>query len=272
MRTVLVTGCGSGFGLLTALTLARRGDRVIATVRDPHAEGAQRLRRTAADEGLPLQVTRLDVTEPGVTEALEGTRAIDALVNNAGYILRGPVVTLSDDELRAQFETNVLGPVRLIRALAPHMTPGGVIVNVSSIAGSVGVPFEGAYSASKAALESLSAALRFELRPYGLRVVLVAPGNYSTSIRGRSRQAAAFTRDHRDHEAYERFWAAFDGSLAGRGDPQEVADAIAGAIDDPEAVYRRLVGTDAQFIYRLWHDNSQEDFERLVTDALGLGR
>ncbi|MFB4274840.1 SDR family NAD(P)-dependent oxidoreductase [Nonomuraea sp. MTCD27] len=268
MRTVLVTGCGSGFGLLTALTLARRGDRVLATVRDPRSEGAERLRRSAADEGLPLEVRRLDVTEPFAGAPVE----LDALVNNAGYILRGPVVTLSDEELRAQFEVNVLGPVRLIRALAPRMRPGGVIVNVSSIAGSVGVPFEGAYSAAKAALESLSAALRFELAPYGLHVVVIAPGNYGTSIRARARWAEAFTEDHRDRAAHDRFWSAFDRSLAGRGDPQEVADAVAAAVEAPEAAYHRLVGKDAEFLYDLHRRTSQEDFERLVGETLGLER
>lgn len=268
MRTVLVTGCASGFGLLTALTLARRGDRVLATVRDPGSEGAERLRRAAAGEGLPLEVRRLDVTQP--VPAVEDE--LDALVNNAGYILRGPVLTLSDEELRAQFETNVIGPVRLTRALAPRMKPGGVIVNVSSIAGTVGVPYEGAYSASKAALESLSAVLRFELAPYGLRVVVIAPGNFGTSIRARSRWAEAFTADHRDRGEHERFWAAFDRSLAGQGDPQDVADEIAAAVEAPGAAYHRLVGGDARFLYDLHREHSQEDFERLVTAALGLER
>ncbi|GAA5074513.1 NAD(P)-dependent dehydrogenase (short-subunit alcohol dehydrogenase family) [Thermocatellispora tengchongensis] len=274
MKSVLITGCASGFGRLTAMALARRGDRVCATVRDPGTPEAVSLAKIAADEGLDLEVRRLDVTDDdSVRTAVAAAGPIDALVNNAGYVLRGPVTALSDDELRAQFDTNVFGVVRVIRAVAPGMRErgAGTIVNVSSVAALAGAPYEGAYCATKHALDALSEALRFELGPYGVRVVLVAPGSFGTEILAKTRWAAAFGPDHPERPAHDAFWEAYASAHAGgRGDPQQVADAIVAAIDDPAAEFRRLVGADARFVHDLRRARTQEEFEREIGAALAL--
>ncbi|HEY2483200.1 MAG TPA: SDR family NAD(P)-dependent oxidoreductase, partial [Caulobacteraceae bacterium] len=167
---VVITGANSGFGLLTAATFARAGHTVHAGVRNP-AKGAAV--KALADEGLPVSPVALDVTDPGLiaaaVRAASEAAPIDVLVNNAGFEVSGPVEHLSDASLRRQFDTNVLGVARMVRAVAPAMRERGqgLIVNLSSVAGHIAAPFTGAYSASKHAVEALSEALWFELRPFG---------------------------------------------------------------------------------------------------------
>jgi NAD(P)-dependent dehydrogenase (short-subunit alcohol dehydrogenase family) len=149
MSTVLITGCSSGFGYLTALDLARRGDRVFATMR--HPAGAPTLADTAEHENLPLSVHQLNVRdtdsiEHTVTEISQLTDNIDVLINNAGLSVQGPIESLADDELHDQLDTNVGGLVRMVRAVAPLLRAqhAGTIINISSLAGLMGIPFEGA--------------------------------------------------------------------------------------------------------------------------------
>ena len=159
---LLITGANSGFGLLTAEKFARAGHTVHAGLRNASkGEALEALRA----EGLPVIPVSLDVTDAGSIAAAVAsagsTAPIDVLVNNAGFEVRGPVETLEDDLLKRQFDTNVLGVVRLIRAVVPAMRVrgAGTIINVSSVAGHISAPFSGAYSASKHAVEALSEAL-----------------------------------------------------------------------------------------------------------------
>ena len=181
----LVTGASSGIGRSTVLLLARSGYRVFATVRSDAGESSLR----AAVRALPVDVLRLDlVDEAGpsrvVEEVLRRAGRIDVLVNNAGYAKLGAVEDLPRDDLRHQFEVNVFGALQLCREAIPAMRAqrSGRIVNVSSHAGKVSVPRKGAYCASKFAHEALSDALRAELKPAGIRVVLVEPGPVATNF------------------------------------------------------------------------------------------
>jgi NAD(P)-dependent dehydrogenase (short-subunit alcohol dehydrogenase family) len=173
-ETALVTGCSSGTGRAIARRLRDSGCTVYATARSPEDLAA------LAAEG--LRAVALDVTDGAsaavaVRQILESAGAIDILVNNAGIGYAGAVATASMEQVAAQFTTNVFGPLRLTQLVAAAMTArgSGTIVNLSSVAGRFGLPGSGAYSASKHALEGLSDALRAELRPYGVRVVLVEP-------------------------------------------------------------------------------------------------
>ena len=270
MTNVLITGCSSGFGRLTALALARRGDRVFATVRRP--EAVRPLEEAAA--GLPLSVHLLDVTDAGsieraMAEIVEGG-GVDVLVNNAGYSLRGPVASLQDDEVARQFDTNVFGVIRMVRAVVPHLLlrGGGTIVNLSSVTGLIGVPFEGAYSASKHALEGLSETLRFELAAAGITVLLIEPGVFETGFAGNIVESGGFPEDHSDRPASQRFEALIrSAGGAGPGDPQEVVDAVLEAIDHPDGPFRRLVGQDAGPVIGLRRE-SFETFEAAVRAGL----
>src|SRR6185312_15795275 len=184
-KTILITGATAGIGRAAALALAKAGHVVIATGR--RHDALQSLQAEARAEGArgALHVIALDVTR---TESIDGAkrevdritqgRGLDALVNNAGYGLIGPLEAISDDDLRDQFATNVFGLVAVTRAFVPAMRARGEgrVINVGSMGGRVTFPFMGAYNATKYAVESLSDALRMELAPFGVRVALIEPG------------------------------------------------------------------------------------------------
>jgi NAD(P)-dependent dehydrogenase (short-subunit alcohol dehydrogenase family) len=170
---VLITGASSGIGAACAARLAADGHRVFGTTR-----GA-RPAAPAGVEWLTLDVRDDASVASGVARVIEAAGRIDVLVNNAGIGIAGAVEDTAPDDLVRQLDTNLLGPLRMLRAVAPHMRERrrGRIVQISSLAGRIGVPFQGAYSASKFALEGLSESLALELSPFGIDVVLVQPGD-----------------------------------------------------------------------------------------------
>jgi NAD(P)-dependent dehydrogenase (short-subunit alcohol dehydrogenase family) len=277
VASVLVTGCSSGFGKLTALLFARHGHTVFATMRDVAKAGP--LADVAAEEGIDVRVLALDVDDPGsvaaaVAEAEAAVGgALDVVVNNAGYELRGPVEGCSDEEVRAQFETNVIGPLRVMRAVLPAMRArrSGVIVNVSSIAGLVARPFGGAYSASKHALEALSEALHHEVRDDGVRIALVEPGQFETPLLANAVRAADFDEASPYWERAERFEQAIGRLLPdGRPAPAEVvAEVIVAVASDASAGLRHLVGADAELIMSVRNAGPFEQYEETMRAALG---
>jgi len=174
-RTVLITGCSSGIGKQLAETLHQRGYKVIATARKMEALAP------LAELGmmvLPLDVTRQETIDAAMASIAAQNLSIDILVNNAGYGAMAPCAELSEAELHNQFATNVYGPMNMIRACLPmmHKRRSGLIVNVGSVSGVLVTPFSGAYCATKAALHALSDALRMELAPFNIQVMVVMPG------------------------------------------------------------------------------------------------
>jgi NAD(P)-dependent dehydrogenase (short-subunit alcohol dehydrogenase family) len=201
-RSVLVTGSSSGIGLALARRFGARGWRVFATMRRPEAPEGQALRDEAARFGWRLTTPALDVTrDDSVAAAVDGALAetggrLDVLVNNAGYYTLGALEETSPDELRAQLETNVVGVLRVTRAVLPAMRArrDGAIVTLGSISGRVAVPMTGPYHASKWALEGMVESLRLELLPFGIRVVLIEPGPHLSDLHTKELQAAASRR------------------------------------------------------------------------------
>jgi NAD(P)-dependent dehydrogenase (short-subunit alcohol dehydrogenase family) len=189
-KTVLITGATSGIGKHCALHLARRGHRVFATGR--RMEALDALMSEAA--GARIETLALDVADSEsikkareeIVRSTEG-RGIDVLVNNAGYGVIGPVESLTPEDLQAQFRTNFFGLLEVTRAFLPEMKTRkwGRIINISSLAGRIAIPFQGAYCASKFALEGVSDAMRMELSPFGVRVVLVEPGAIASNFENR---------------------------------------------------------------------------------------
>ena len=185
----LITGCSSGFGRLTALTMARAGYRVGASMRErdaANAGAAEGLRAVAADEGLELIVPEIDVRSDasvlsGVAETVQAFGPLDVLISNAGIGIPLPA-ELSMEAAREVMETNLFGGLRMVRAVAPSMRErgGGLIVQVSSALGRYAMPTYGAYTASKHALEALFHALAFELHPFGVETAILQPGGYDT--------------------------------------------------------------------------------------------
>jgi NAD(P)-dependent dehydrogenase (short-subunit alcohol dehydrogenase family) len=250
MGVVLITGCSSGFGLETALAFARRGDNVVASMRNP-GKAATLLDR-ADRAGVEVEVTALDVTDDtSVQRAVDGVvdrhGSIDVLVNNAGVAFYGPFETLELERARAIMETNVWGAVRTARAVLPHMRSrgSGTVVNVSSIGGRFpGLPYTSFYGASKHALGALSESMAWELGPFGIRVVCVEPGLFTTDIsaNGEWRKVDTTSPYGADHAWVNEFMMkAFEAG----GHPAVVADAVVSAVDDPNTPLHVLVGDDA---------------------------
>ena len=252
---VLITGASSGIGMATALYMAERGFQVVATSRVK--ERLAGLEEEAARRHLPIAGVELDINdEAGLAETLaaiaeEHGGPVSVLVNNAGYGLFGPVQTLATDELRAQFETNVFAVARLIRAVLPGMIEqgGGTIVNVSSILGRIGTPFNGAYVSSKFALEGLSESLRTELWPLGVRVALVEPGLIRTAFPDNQAMAVGIESD--DAAPYARYLRNYRSRLHGvfahGRDPILVAKVIHGIVTSSRPRFRYPVGIDSRF-------------------------
>lgn len=189
-QVVLVTGTSSGFGRAIAEALHLRGYRVFGTTRRPSPAADP-----VAYRVVPLDVDSESSVTEGVAEVLRQAGRLDVLVNNAGLGYAGAIEDTTVEEARSQFETNFFGMHRLCRAVLPHMRAqrAGRIVNMSSLAGLVSVPFQGMYSASKFAVEAYSEALRMEVRPFGIRVAMVEPGDFATGFTANRRMTAAST-------------------------------------------------------------------------------
>ena len=249
---VLITGASSGIGKATALYLAERGYNVIATSRDVsrleelHAEAEE---RGASIVGIELDINSDAAVSRIVPELIAQHGTIDVLVNNAGFGLWGPVEILSDAELKDQFETNFFAAVRMMQAALPAMIErrSGTIVNISSVLGRMGTPFNGAYVSSKFALEGISESLKIEVQPFGVRVAMVQPGLFRTNFPDNSVNGSAtedeslvyaphIARYHLNRDAFHWFG----------GNPVRVAKVVHKVITSPSPNFRYPVGIDAR--------------------------
>lgn len=285
-RTVFITGCSSGFGHSLARRLARGGDRVYATMRrvdGKNREAVESLRDLAREEGLALRVLEVDVTsDTDVEEAtalvLEEAGAPDALINNAGQMFVGVTEAYTSQELARQLDINVVGIHRVIRAFLPAMRERGegLILNLSSIAGRIGLPFFGVYHASKWAVEGYSQGLRREIAHTGVDVVIVEPGPFSTELFPRAPAPAdeddrAGTYEPVLHATFDAIGQAFEGLFADTSltDPTQVVDRMIELIgmDPGTRPFRSVVGVDFGVGDR---NLSDEAHEAPMLEALGL--
>jgi NAD(P)-dependent dehydrogenase (short-subunit alcohol dehydrogenase family) len=248
-RAALVTGCSSGIGRAAALALAANGYTVYATARRPEtlADLAARGLHTLA-----LDVTDEDSMVAAVRAIEEEHGRVEVLVNNAGYALQGPIEDTSMDAVRAQFETNVFGLVRLTQLVLPAMRAAGSgrIINIGSMGGRFTFPGGGYYHASKHAVEAISDALRLEVAPFGVHVSLVQPGPVTSSFV----DAAVDTVEVGDgpyagfrQALVDRYREAYDGSSSNlEVSPEKVAAVIAGAATSAHPRARYAVGAMAK--------------------------
>jgi len=248
-KTVLITGCSSGVGRATAEAFLEDDWAVYATARNPAD-----IETLGERDGCDLNT--LDVTDPEdvdrvVSRMVERDGRIDALVNNAGYGQHGPLEDVTDELLHRQFDVNVFGPHRLARAVLPHMREAGdgTIVNVSSVAGRVAAPGMGAYAGSKHAIEGMSDALRAEVEPFGLDVVVVQPGPVETSFRDRVEEELAAGDRTAAYESVYEFQEDAD-LIGGEGPfavpPEAVAEVVLEAAVSPDPQARYPVGSFAK--------------------------
>lgn len=261
-QRVLVTGAGSGIGAATCEVLTRHGHQVIATARRPEVLGELDVAARLA----------LDVTDDeSVRACVAAAGRIDVLVNNAGISESGPVESFPVDVLQRMFDTNVLGPVRMIGAVVPAMRERGqgLVVNVSSVQGKVATPLGGAYSATKHALEALSESLALELGHFGVRVVIVEPGYIAPGMRN----SAAHGEDGPPYDELRRQWSGTDTVLVGddgRPPPELVGEAIAAAIADASTPLRVPVGVDAETVLGARKALDDAAFTDAMRQLLGL--
>lgn len=226
-KTVLITGATSGIGKETALLLASKGFLVYGTARN------------IADKNLPFRLLPMDVRQEesiktAVQQILNETGRIDIVINNAGVGITGAVEELPAEALHNVFATNLYGAISVIQQVLPSMRAQGkgLIINIASIAGYMGLPFRGAYSASKGALLLMSEALRMELKPFGIEVTTVSPGDYATDIASR-RYHAPVNPTSPYAEVYQKQLDLMNEHVDSGGDPKEMAEKILKIIQTP---------------------------------------
>lgn len=268
----LVTGSSSGIGLATALALARNGYHTFASMRN--TKKSEELERAAKKENLPIDVIELDVDkEESIVSAIKKIvsdgRRLDVLVNNAGYGQFGCTEDISVDDFRKQFETNFFSIVRIIQEVAPIMRNqnSGIIVNISSVVGRMGLPGSPAYISTKFALEGLSECLRYELGQFGIKTTLIEPGVIKTNFFNSMRVPESKTDP--------KYKALTDNILAGLKmmvemgtAPSQVADIVIKAINDGEILPRYTVGTDAAMFMEAKKTKTDMEFEKYMSKEL----
>jgi NAD(P)-dependent dehydrogenase (short-subunit alcohol dehydrogenase family) len=247
----LITGAGSGIGRAIAEELVGAGYEVIASA------------RAALDVAGRLE---LDVNDDAsVARAVRASEPVDVLVNNAGFGVGGPTERVPVDAVKAMFETNVFGALRMIQAVLPGMRVrgGGAIVNISSMSSRFPWPLGGLYAASKAALESIGEALHVEVRPFGIRVFNVEPGVIGTDLRFES-----FGGEEPPYDALGRQWVRiFDRPMPG---PEVVASEVRSALEGQESFARLPVGEDATSLLASRRWLGDREFEDLLLDTFAV--
>jgi len=247
-KVILVTGCSSGFGLLTAARLAAQGYLVWATMRDLSKKQLledELARRNAKAIIRELDVTKIPTIRNVIDEIQKTHSRVDVLINNAGYGIGGFFEDLSEDEIRAQMETNFFGVQNVCREVIPLMRKcsKGKVINISSIAGRVATPCLGAYNASKWALEAFSESLYYEMSLFGISVCLVEPGYYPTKIFS---QNAHFAKNFEDPQSpyyliNQKVKAISQGNIKKvKRDPEDVARLIESIVNNPHPHLRYI--------------------------------
>lgn len=281
-KVALVTGSSSGIGLETALLLARSGFYTYASMRN--LEKSKKITETANRENLPLQTIQLDVNDDesvkkAIDKIVQEKDRIDVLVNNAGYGLFGSVEDLAIDEIKAQFETNFFGVIRVTQKVLPIMRlkknegGGRTVVNISSVGGQMGVPFLSAYNSTKFALEGLSESMAYELEPFGIRVVTIEPGFIRTNIMNSGGLAKKALDTNSPYFSFTQKLANYFNSMINNTStstpPEEVAKTILEAITSENPKLRYTVGNDAAAIIQAKRKISDEEFMKMIKEQLG---
>lgn len=273
MPTWLITGCSTGLGRHLAQAVLKRGHNAVVTARD--GATVQQLAEAHGDAAFALS---LDVTDPAqvvhaVQQAEERFGSVDVLVNNAGYGYRAAVEEGEDAQVAQLFATNFFGPMMMIKAVLPGMRArrAGAVVNISSIGARTPLAGSGYYSATKAALEALSASLRKEVEPLGITVTVIEPGAFRTDFAGRSlQQSRGRIADYADTAGRRRKeHDTADGAQP--GDPARAAQAIVAAIEAPSTPFLLLLGEDAVRAFRARADEQLEELQAWERTSLSTG-
>ena len=272
----VVTGSSSGIGLATSLALARSGYLTYATMRNLAKRDS--IQSIAEKQHLPIRTVQLDVTdENSVKNAIQSILSeagrIDVLVNNAGYGLTGAFEDIEIDEIKALYETNLFGVIRVTQAVLPTMRKqrSGRIINISSGAGRIGYPGGSAYVSSKFALEGLSESMAYEIEQFGIRTVLVEPGFVKTNF-GENIAIAKKAQD--PNSPYSQMMIQMKSSsylrrmVENASDADLVASVIIEAVTAKEPNLRYLAGKDVQQMVATKKNMSDEEFQKMIRQGV----
>jgi NAD(P)-dependent dehydrogenase (short-subunit alcohol dehydrogenase family) len=271
-KVALVTGSSSGIGYETALLFARHGFDTFATMRN--MDKSKEIREVSKRENLPLRVMQLDVNDDksvadAINNILNEKKSIEVVVNNAGYGLMGSVEDSSLDEIKAQFETNFFGAIRVMKEVIPIMRKQktGTIVNVSSVAGRIGFPMGSAYVSSKFALEGLSESMAYELKQFGIKIILIEPGVINTKFAFVTPKKASDKKSSYSllmNKMEENLFS----TIVNGTPPKDVATIILRAITEESPEHRYLVGSDAVELINARKNSTDEEFEKVIVANL----
>lgn len=294
-KVAVVTGSSTGIGFETSLSLARNGYIVYATLRDMSKSGE--LKIAIQKEKLPIKIAVMDVNSDtsvnnAITNIISNEQQIDLVVNNAGYGLFGALEDLPMDKIKQQFETNVFGPIRVIQAVLPFMRnqKNGIIVNISSISGLVGIPSESIYCGTKFALEGISESLSYEIEPFGIKVILVEPGVINTEFVKDlvvpvnygipSPEISSYHPGNKNQtgtvyaNTVGRFLSFYYNAMSNAPHPKLVAEEIINTIENMTnntkvgPLVRVNVGTDSINFSRSKKELKDDDFHRMIKNRL----
>ena len=270
-KVALVTGSSSGMGFTTAVMLARAGIHTYASMRN--LKKSKTITDLANKENLPLQVIQLDVNDDksvkdAIAKIVTEKERIDVLVNNAGYGLFGSIEDVSIEEMKAQFETNFFGVMRVTQLVLPTMRKqkSGTIVNVSSVGGRISLPVLSAYNSTKFALEGLSESMSYELEPFGIKVIIIEPGVIRTNIM----DSSIFAKKAQDPKSpyfslIQKVESNFKLMMENKSSPpEEVAKVILGALTSKNPQLRYTVGDDAATMIQARVNMSDNEFKKMI--------
>ena len=278
-EVAVVTGSSSGIGFETSLALARNGFHTYATMRKLDGGGSNQITDIAKNENLPLDFVQLDVNDDGsvldaINKILREKDRIDVVVNNAGYDLMGALEEASMDEIKAQFETNFFGAVRVMQSVIPMMREQreGIIVNITSLGGRISFPLNSPYHATKFALEGLSESIQYELEPFGIKIIVIEPGgigsNFLKNLKMSTKTSDPLNSPYRSTQnsmsEYFKQWAQ---NLA---HPSEVAKVILQAVTSDNPDFRYVVGKDAAMALESRRNMSDREFHDLIKKQINL--
>ena len=301
----VVTGSSTGIGFETSLILARNGFYTYATMRDTRK--SDNIEKIANSENLPLKVLSMDVDNDDsvrntIHKILDEKKKIDILINNAGYGLFGALEDISIEEAKKQFETNFFGAMRTIKEVLPSMREqkNGIIINVTSLAGVVGIPAECIYVSTKFALEGLSESISYELQPYGIKVILIEPGVINTNfipnikfpnqidnklqeplLKDEKKEEPKVNYSNNDikkkNSSYysntiDTFLSHYFSAMNNAQPPKEVAivilEAIKNASNSSESLFRYTVGGDAKTFAQAKKSMSDSQLHEFISNKL----
>ncbi|KOS05940.1 short-chain dehydrogenase [Flavobacterium akiainvivens] len=240
-KVIFITGGSSGIGRATGEFLLTKGYRVYGTSRNP---------QTVTNSKFPLvalDVRNTESIKAAVAQVIAEAGTIDVLVNNAGVGITGPIEEIPAEEIKNNFETNLFGPIEVMKAVLPQMRAqkSGLIINVTSIAGYMGLPYRGVYSASKGALELITEALRMEVKSFGITITSVAPGDFATSIADR-RYHAPVLKGSPYEQVYGGILSTMNQHVDAGSDPLQMAEAVYAIMKTPNPGVHYKVGAFMQ--------------------------